>query len=314
MKISIVAPVYNEYESLGELYRQIKQVCLENNYSYEIIFVDDGSTDASPSVIKDLAQEDSNISLIVFRKNFGKAAALQEGFNQASGDFIITMDADLQDDPAEIPNFIEKLKTYDLVCGWKLKRLDSIEKTLPSKLFNKTVSLLSGVKLHDFNCGFKAYRKEVIKAIDVYGEMHRYIPVIADKYGFKICEIPVHHRKRQFGKSKYGFERYLKGLFDCLTIVFTTKFMDKPMYFFGRVAIVIMGIGFLICLYLTILWLQGYIIGRRPLLLLGVFLILVGAQSFSIGLIAEMILKTTFRSNYQRYHVKEIFSLSKNSK
>lgn len=239
--ISIVIPVFNEQDSICELYNNIitnLRIVVSNELiaDYEIWFVSDGCTDNSEQVIKELIENDKKVHLIVFRKNFGKAAALQSGFYHANGDIVVTMDADLQDDPAEISRFIEKLdEGYDLVSGWKFNRHDPLEKRLPSKLFNKVTSTLSGVKLHDFNCGFKAYRKEVVKSIDIYGEMHRYIPVLANRKGFRITEITVTHHKREHGKSKYGLERYLRGLFDSMTTSFLSKFYDRPMYFFGRI-------------------------------------------------------------------------------
>lgn len=201
------------------------------------------------------------------------------------------MDADLQDDPAELANFIAKLdEGYDMVSGWKFNRLDPLEKTLPSKLFNFVTSKVSGIKIHDFNCGFKAYRKEVVKSLNIYGEFHRYIPVLALRNGFKITEITVKHHKRQFGKSKFGMERYLRGMFDAVSALFLLKFYDKPMYFFGKIGLGLLMVGFLICSYLTALWFAGYAIGGRPLLILGVLFILVGFQSFSLGLIANIII------------------------
>ncbi len=232
--ISFVVPVYNEEKSLEILYDKILEN-MPDEYETEIIFVNDGSTDQSATVIKEIIAKDKRVHLISFRKNFGKAMALESGFRNAHGTIVITMDADLQDDPVEIPNFIAKIdEGYDLVSGWKEKRQDPLEKRLPSKLFNKVTAKLSGVQLHDFNCGYKAYRKEVIDAIDVYGELHRYIPVLAHRKGFRIAEISVHHNKRQFGKSKYGFERYLRGLFDSLTVAFLGKYYDRPMHLFGR--------------------------------------------------------------------------------
>ena len=232
--VSIVIPVYNEEESLKLLYEKIIENIPEQ-YEREIIFVNDGSTDKSVEVIKKLIMQDTQVHLISFRKNFGKAMALETAFRNAKGDIIITMDADLQDDPIEIPNFLAKIEEgYDLVSGWKKHRQDPLEKRLPSKLFNKVTAKLSGVELHDFNCGFKAYRREVTESIDVYGELHRYIPVLAHRKGFRITEIVVHHNKRQYGKSKYGFERYLRGLFDSLTVAFLGKYYDRPMHLFGK--------------------------------------------------------------------------------
>ena len=312
--LSIVVPLYNEEESVKELYTEISDNC-KNSVSngliseWEVLFVSDGSTDGSEQLIKDLVQKDGggHIHLIAFRKNFGKAAALQAGFRHAKGDIVITMDADLQDDPAEIENFIKKIdEGYDLVSGWKYNRLDSLEKRLPSKLFNKVTTSLSGVKLHDFNCGFKAYRKEVVKSIDLYGEMHRYIPVLANRKGFRITEIKVHHRKREHGKSKYGMERYLRGLFDSMTTSFLSKFYDRPMYFFGKIGLLLFFAGFAICGYLTVLKIMGQAIGGRPMLVLGVLCIVLGIQSFTTGFIGDMIVDSTFHDRYTESHIKEI--------
>lgn len=303
--ITFVIPMYNEEGSLALLYEKIIQNTA-NKYKYEIIFVDDGSTDGSVTVIRKIIEDDPNVHLIVFRKNFGKAAALQAGFRNSKGDIIITMDADLQDDPSEISHFIDKINEgYDLVSGWKKERHDPLEKRLPSKLFNKVTSHLSGVELHDFNCGFKAYRREVVENIDVYGELHRYIPVLAYRKGFKITEIVVHHNKREYGKSKYGFERYLRGLFDSITVAFLGKFYDRPMYFFGKIGLLLLGVGALICGYLTVLWFLGQGIGGRPLLMLGVLSIILGVQMFSIGFLGDMLVDATYHDRYNESHIKE---------
>ena len=303
--ITFVIPMYNEEGSLALLYEKIIQNTA-NKYKYEIIFVDDGSTDGSVTVIRKIIEDDPHVHLIVFRKNFGKAAALQAGFRNSKGDIIITMDADLQDDPSEISHFIDKINEgYDLVSGWKKERHDPLEKRLPSKLFNKVTSHLSGVELHDFNCGFKAYRREVVENIDVYGELHRYIPVLAYRKGFKITEIVVHHNKREYGKSKYGFERYLRGLFDSITVAFLGKFYDRPMYFFGKIGLLLLGVGALICGYLTVLWFLGQGIGGRPLLMLGVLSIILGVQMFSIGFLGDMLVDATYHDRYNESHIKE---------
>ena len=310
--VSIIVPVYNEAESLPKLYALVveninKSISDGLISDYEMWFINDGSSDDSENVIKKINSENNKIHLISFRRNFGKAAALQAGFRHCNGDIVITMDADLQDDPAEIEKFINKLdEGYDLVSGWKYNRLDPLEKRLPSKLFNKTTATLSGVHIHDFNCGFKAYRKEVVKSIDVYGELHRYIPVLASRKGFRITEIVVKHHKREFGKSKYGFERYLRGLFDSLTTSFLSKYYDRPMYFFGRLGLLLFVIGFIICGYLSILWFSGETIGNRPLLLLGVLCIILGVQSVATGFIGDMIVDSTYRSRYDESHIKEI--------
>ncbi len=307
MKLSIVIPVYNEEESLPKLYCAIMDVMNANQYTYELVFIDDGSKDRSVAVLKELKEQDETIKIIVLRKNFGKAVALQSAFQIVEGDCVITMDADLQDDPNEIPRMLEQINAgFDVVSGWKYNRLDPLEKRLPSKLFNKVTATLSGVQLHDFNCGFKAYRKEVVKSIDVYGELHRYIPVLAHRKGFAITEIKVHHLKREFGKSKYGFERYLRGLFDSFTTSFLLRYYDRPMYFFGKFGLFSFLLGGGICTYLTIDWCMGNSIGDRPLLLLGILLIILGAQFVCTGFIGDMIVDATYRTRYSNSHIREI--------
>ncbi len=246
------------------------------------------------------------MEIIQFRENFGKAAALSAGFAQARGKIIITMDADLQDDPREIPNFIHKLEeSYDLVCGWRSKRQDPFSKILPSRLFNYLTSTLTGVKLHDFNCGFKCYRKEVVKNLSLYGELHRYVPALAHWQGFKITEIKVKHHPRAHGKSKYGASRLFSGLTDLLTVMFLTKYMKKPLHLFGGVGFLLFSAGLMINVYLAILWFLGQGIGNRPLLLLGVLLMLVGFQIVSTGLIGEMIVSVRHKGEVG-YIIKKI--------
>lgn len=292
-EVSIVIPVYNERESLNPLYAQLKPVLENLGKTYEIILVDDGSTDRSFSILEKLHGQDHNVKAIQLRRNFGKAAALSAGFACARGKIIITMDADLQDDPREIPNFIEKLdEGYDLVSGWRFKRQDPVSRTLPSKLFNSLTATLTGVKVHDFNCGFKAFRKEVIENLDLYGELHRYIPALAHWKGFKVGEIKVEHHPRAHGKSKYGVTRLFRGLTDLFTVMFLTKYMKKPLHLFGAVGVLLLLMGLVINIYLAILWFLGQGIGTRPLLLLGVLLMLVGFQIISTGLIGEMIVST----------------------
>lgn len=310
-KVSFVIPAYNEEESLNELYSQIVtniNICLSEELisDYEFLFIDDGSTDHSAQVMKELRNRDEKVHYIIFRKNFGKSIALQAAFRNVTGDIIITMDADLQDDPIELKNFLLKIdEGFDMVVGWKVNRLDPMEKKLPSKLFNKVTSKMSGLKLHDFDCGYKAFRREVADSLDVYGEMHRYIPVLAYRKGFKITEIPVHHNKRKHGKSKYGMERYMRGLFDFLSVAFLSNYHDRPMYFFGKVGAGFFGIGFLICLYLTVQWFMGFQIGTRPLLQLGIMLIFLGVQFLSIGFIGNMLVDVTVRNNYSEAHIRE---------
>lgn len=247
MKLSIVIPVYNEEQSLPELLLQIETVCQMNHYQKEVIFVDDGSSDSSWTVIKNLAATHEDVRAIRFRRNFGKAAALEAGFQSAEGDFVFTMDADLQDDPAEIPHFLAKMEEgFDLVSGWKQNRHDpTLGKVLPSRIFNAMVSTLTGVHLHDHNCGFKCLRRDVIQEVHIYGEQHRFIPVLAAARGFRVGEIVVNHRKRQFGRSKYGFARFIKGFFDLLSVSLTTKYSQRPLHVLGTLGLVLMLVGFL---------------------------------------------------------------------
>ncbi|WP_026506348.1 glycosyltransferase family 2 protein [Butyrivibrio sp. MC2013] len=311
-KISVLVPAYNEAESLGELYKQVRsglQMCFDAQQAseYEIWFVNDGSKDNTESVIKGLIAEDSKVHLISFRKNFGKSPALNAGFHHVTGDLVFTLDADLQDDPKEFTRFIQKIdEGYDLVVGWKFNRLDPAEKRLPSKLFNKVTSSLSGVKLHDHDCGFKCFRREVVESLDLYGELHRYIPVLAYRNGFRITEITVEHHKRQHGASKYGVERYMRGAFDSLTTNFLLKYSDRPMYLFGRIGVYSALLGFIICFYLTTQWFRGIGIGGRPLLLLGVLLLVVGVQFIAMGFIGNLIVDISSRQKYSESHIKEI--------
>jgi len=300
MKLSFVIPVFNEQDSLEQLYTEI--INNINKYEYEIIFIDDGSNDDSYKILQKLSDNDKHVKLIKFRKNFGKSAGLNVGFEAATGDIVFTMDADLQDDPGEIDQFIKKLEEgYDMVTGWKVKRLDPISKTWPSKIFNKVTSNTFNLKLHDYNCGYKAYRKDVIEEIDIYGEMHRYIPALASSLGFKIAEIPVHHRKREFGKTKYGSERYLRGFLDLLTVKLVTGYIHSPLYLFGRIGFGFGLVGFIIALYLTIMKLGfGTPLYNRPLLYLGTLLIIVGLQFFSIGLLGELIINRNRETNRKK--------------
>lgn len=248
-KVSFVIPAFNEEESLEELYSLIKNnvdICEREALlsDYEVVFVDDGSTDRTQNVIREMAGKDGNVRYIFFRKNFGKSIALQTAFKNVTGDIVITMDADLQDDPCELINFLKKIdEGYDLVSGWKVNRLDSAEKRLPSKLFNLVTAKMSGIDLHDFDCGYKAYKREVTDSVDIYGQLHRYIPVLAFRKGFRIAEIPVHHNKRKHGKSKYGMERYMQGLLDFFTVSFLSKYHDRPMYFFGKAGLLSLFAG-----------------------------------------------------------------------
>lgn len=289
--ITVVVPVLNEEQSVALLYQELLSVLGATGQVFELLFVDDGSTDGTYAVLERLHQQDARVKVIRFRRNFGKSAALAAGFEAAAGEVVFTMDGDLQDSPMEIPRFLAQLaEGYDLVSGWKYPRHDPPGKTLPSRLFNWTVAMTTGVKLHDFNCGFKAYRREVIKEIRLYGELHRYTPILAYQRGFRVTEIKVAHRPRKYGRSKYGFRRFARGFFDLLTVLFLGAYTWRPLHMFGWAGIGAFSLGFLINLYLAILWFTGRgPIGNRPLLTLGVLLMTVGMQFFSIGLLAEMI-------------------------
>lgn len=288
MNISIVIPVYNEVDSLRELQREII-AALHDKYDYELIFIDDGSDDCSGVMMHDLAQEHPATRVITLFRNYGKAAALAVGFQAAKGDVVITMDSDLQDNPAEIPGLVEVIESgWDLVSGWKKKRHDPISKRWPSKIFNFVVRVVSGVKIHDFNCGLKAYRGEVVKTIDIYGGLHRFIPALARYKGFKVTEQVVEHRARQHGKTKYGLARYFHGLLDLITVVFIGRYFQRPMHFFGVIGLLTMGTGLAILGYLTYNWFTGIWIGNRPIIFLGMLLLIVGIQVFSLGLLAEV--------------------------
>ena len=306
--LSVVIPLFNEEDSLPELILQleseIKNIPQARN-SYEIIFVDDGSKDKSFDVLKSIRARNQNVRAIRFRRNYGKSAALSVGFDKARGQFVGTMDSDLQDDPAEFGKMLEKINEgYDLVSGWKKKRHDPITKTIPSRFFNFVTSCVSGLKLHDFNCGIKLYRRDVVKYLQVYGEMHRYLPVLAKWGGFKVTEIPVMHHPRRYGKSKFGFSRFIKGFLDLLTVWFTNRYLKRPLHFFGTVGTLVGLTGFGIDLYLTIEWFLGNTyLTNRPLALFGVALIIVGVQLISMGLLGEMIAKNSLEQ--QNYNIKE---------
>ncbi|MBK6393021.1 MAG: glycosyltransferase [Saprospiraceae bacterium] len=306
MDLSIVIPLLNEAESLPELESWLRRVMIANNYQYELIFIDDGSTDQSWSVIEALSKENDHVRGIKFRRNYGKAAALNTGFEASEGSFVITMDADLQDSPDEIPDLIKVIteQKLDLVSGWKKKRFDNtFSKNIPSKLYNFATSKMSGIKLHDMNCGLKIYRKEVVKNITVDGEMHRYIPVIAKWAGFnKIGEKVVMHQARKYGQTKFGFERFINGFLDLATILFVGKFGKKPMHLFGSFGILIFFVGFFLLGYLTIgkLFFDFTSIANRPMFYLGILLLIVGIQLFMSGFIAELVTRNSHqKSSYQ---------------
>jgi len=307
--ISIVIPLFNEHESILDLYSEICNAISSYN-DWEIIFIDDGSSDGSAEKIIDIASKDSKVKLISFYRNFGKSAALSEGFKNANGDIIITMDADLQDDPAEIPNFVNKISEgSDLVSGWKKVRHDPWAKTFPSKIFNFVTRLLTGVKIHDFNCGLKAYRSSVIKSIEIFGGRHRYIPALAGQKNFSISEIIVNHRPRKYGTTKYGGSRLLHGFFDLLTILFLNKYTQHPLHFFGMIGLTTFTAGILtelVVLYYKF-WLGEPFAKHIALLLLGLILLFIGIQFFSIGLLGEMMARY---SEDKEDRVKEIISSS----
>lgn len=288
-EVSVIVPGLNEADSLAELAERI-HAALDGTRRYEIIFVDDGSTDDSWQVIGDLSRMDRRVKGIRLRRNFGKAMALSAGFARARGAIIVTMDADLQDDPADLPAFIAKIESgLDVVVGWKVMRLDPANRLVLSRIFNGTVRAMTGVHLHDMNCGFKAYRREVIRTIPVYGDLFRFIPAFAAWQGFQVDEVEVKHHPRKYGHSRYGLERILRGFFDLLSVMFLTRYQRKPMHLFGLIGLFLGSIGVLTELYLTTLWFRGQKIGDRPLLLLGALLIMAGIQFFSMGFIGEFL-------------------------
>lgn len=309
MQISVVVPLYNEDESLPELHDWIVRVMKANNFSYEIVFVDDGSKDKSWKVIESLSEKNPSVRGIKFRRNYGKSAALQTGFEACKGDVVITMDADLQDSPDEIPDLYKRITAdgFDLVSGWKQKRYDPITKTLPTKLFNWAARKMSGIKLHDFNCGLKAYRSDVVKSIEVYGEMHRYIPVIAKRAGFtNIGEKVVQHQSRKYGTTKFGLERFVNGFLDLLSISFVTKFGKRPMHFFGLLGTLMFMLGFFAAAWLggRKLWIvyHGGVeerVTQSPWFYIALTAMIIGTQLFLAGFIAELIGRNSpDRNNY----------------
>lgn len=294
-KVSVIIPAMSEEATLPTLVERIDAVFANlSSWSHEIILVDDGSTDDTWRVMVELASTNAAVRSFKLRRNFGKATALSLGVTRATGDVCVTMDADLQDDPKEIPRFLEQLENYDLVSGWKRRRHDPFSKTIPSKLFNLVTRVFSGVKLRDFNCGFKAARREVYAKISLYGELHRYIPVLANNLGYRIGEIPVEHHPRSLGQSKYGFDRYLRGFLDLLTILTITRYGRRPGHLFGGLGFVSGIVGFGILAYLTGIWiLTPDPIGDRPLLLLGIMLEILSVQLLSLGMLAELVLHRT---------------------
>ena len=304
LDVSLVIPMLNEEESIRELSMRIIDVFKQLDKSFEIIFIDDGSTDSSSDTARELYGEDSRIKLIEFRKNYGKAAALAAGFKMAAGEIVITMDADLQDDPNEIPHLIGKIEEgYDLVSGWKKVRHDPFLKRHTSKVYNYFTSVFSGIRLHDFNCGLKAYRAEVVKSMNVYGELHRYLPVIAHRNGYNVTEMVVTHHARKYGQSKYGIARFTRGAFDLMTITFLTRYKKRPLHLFGSWGLMATFAGVVILFYLAMqkILFDAHL-SNRPLLFLGLLMVIIGVQFFSIGLLGEMI--TEARAESDNYLVK----------
>ncbi len=297
--LSIVIPLYNEVESLDALVQAIDDQYVRLNDTIEVILVDDGSTDGSWNKIESLCEADFRVQCIGvrLRRNCGKASALSAGFRQANGEIIISMDADLQDDPAEISKLLQVMDQgdYDLVSGWKQHRQDPLEKVLPSKFFNWTTRLVTGVKLHDFNCGLKAYRSRAVKDLHLYGELHRYTPILVKNKGYKVGEAPVAHKKRQFGHSKFGVNRYVRGMLDLFTVVAITRFLHRPGHLFGGMGLLFGVLGGGILSYLSMLWFMGVPVGGRPLFFLGILLVIVAFQLISLGLLGEMFLHLNLR-------------------
>ena len=296
-EISVLVPVLDEAESVDELVSRVSAVLDGAGRTFEIVFIDDGSGDGTPDKVRAANARDPRVKLVEFRRNFGKAAAISAGVEHSRGAIVITMDGDLQDVPEEIPNFLAELdeKNLDLVSGWKRDRKDPISKRWPSKLFNWATKKLAQVDLHDFNCGFKAYRREAIEQVRIYGELHRYIPVLASRRGFRVGELAVRHEARKHGHSKYGWDRFYKGLLDLITVLFITKYTRRPLHLFGFVGLLFLSAGLLINAYLAVIWFLGEPLSNRPLLLLGVLLMVLGFQVLTTGLIGEMITFKNFR-------------------
>ena len=313
-KLSVVIPVFNEQDSLAELHQEIRTVAEENQYDLELVFIDDGSTDRSWPVMRDLAASDDQVQCLRFRRNFGKAAALRAGANAASGELIITMDADLQDDPAEIPRMLEKLgDEFDLISGWKEVRHDPLGKTIPSKVFNWLVGWLTGVKLHDHNCGFKIYRRAVFDEVKLYGEMHRFVPVLASAQGFRVGEIPVNHRARTHGVSKYGWSRLPKGFLDLLTVSFLTGYNQRPQHVLGAFGLLSFVVGSIGLLYMMVYWVLRMSfdafsdwdpVHQRPMVIYSLGALLLGTQLMCMGFLAELIVARG-QEDKEPYSIKE---------
>ena len=310
-EISVVIPLYNEAPTLRPLYTELCETLDPLGLRWEVVFVDDGSTDGSYPELARLHGESENVRVVRLRRNFGKAAALTAGFLEASGRTIVTMDADLQDDPAEIPRLLARLDDgFDVVSGWKAERRDPLSRRVFSKVFNGTIRLLSGVRLHDVNCGLKAYRAEVTRDVRIYGELHRFLPVLAHYRGYGVAELPVNHRPRRHGRSRYGIERYLRAFLDLLTVSFIERYRYRPLHLFGNLGLMLAAAGGTILAYLTVLKIGGAGIGQRPLLLLGVLLVVVGIQLLSLGLVGEMLTSQnearTSAGERLRFYVRDV--------
>jgi dolichol-phosphate mannosyltransferase len=311
--ISIVIPLHNEERSVALLYEELQAALEPLAQEWEAVFVDDGSLDGSFAALTRLHAGNENVRVVRLRRNFGKAAALAAGFGQARGETVVTIDADLQDDPAEIPRLLVKLEEgFDLVSGWKTRRRDPLRRRVLSRIFNWVTGRVSGLRLHDMNCGLKAYRAEVVRGMPLYGELHRFIPVLAQYRGFRVAELPVNHRPREHGRSRYGVERYVRGFLDLLTVSFIGRYRHRPLHLFGGLGLILGLLGVAILVYLTVVKALGHAIGERPLLTLGVLLVVVGLQFFSLGLISEMLTsqheETAVGRQQAEFHVDEILS------
>jgi glycosyltransferase involved in cell wall biosynthesis len=311
--ISIVIPLHNEERSIALLYDELQAALEPLGQEWEAVFVDDGSMDGSFAALTRLHDANENVRVVRLRRNFGKAAALAAGFGQARGEIVVTIDADLQDDPAEIPRLLVKLdEGFDLVSGWKTHRRDPLRRRVLSRIFNWVTGRVSGLRLHDLNCGLKAYRAEVVRGMPLYGELHRFIPVLAQYRGFRVAELPVNHRPREHGRSRYGVERYVRGFLDLLTVSFIGRYRHRPLHLFGGLGLILGLFGVVILVYLTVVKALGHAIGERPLLTLGVLLVVVGLQFFSLGLISEMLTsqheETAVGRQQAEFHVDEILS------
>jgi glycosyltransferase involved in cell wall biosynthesis len=311
--ISVVVPVHDEERSVALLHGELQAALDPLDEPWEAVFVDDGSTDGTFAALTRLHASADNVRVVRLRRNFGKSAALAAGFAQASGETVVTIDGDLQDDPSEIPRLLAKLEEgFDLVSGWKAKRRDPWRRRAPSRLFNWVTGRVSGLRLHDMNCGLKAYRAEVLRGLRIYGELHRFLPVLAHYRGYRIAELPVNHRPRAHGRSRYGMERYVRGFLDLLTVTFMGRYRHRPLHLFGGLGLVLGLAGFVVLAYLTVLKATGEAIGHRPLLTLGVLLVVVGLQFFSLGLISELITshheERAAAREHEDVHVEEVLS------